>query len=53
LVEDAYCLNPGLNVSASTQKIVSELSELGWLFKKVTEWVKNNGEGVQSVSLVA
>jgi gamma-tubulin complex component 3 len=40
-------------VSASTQKIVSELCELGWLYKKVTEWVKNNGEGVQSVSLVA
>jgi gamma-tubulin complex component 3 len=53
LLEDAYCLNPGLNVSASTQKIVSELCELGWLFKKVTEWIKNNGEGVQAVSLVA
>jgi gamma-tubulin complex component 3 len=53
LLEDAYCLNPGLNVSASTHKIVSELCELGWLYKKVTDWVKKHGDGVQSISLVA
>jgi len=40
-------------VSASTHKIVAELAELGWLFKKVNEWLSKNNDARESVSLVA
>ena len=39
-IEDAFCLRPNLIVSHSTRKIVNELCELGWLYKKVSEWMK-------------
>ena len=38
--EDAFTLRPNLVVSHSTRKIVNELCELGWLYKKVNEWLK-------------
>lgn len=42
--EDAYILQPSLLVSPSTRKIINELCELGWLFKKVNDWLKLNVE---------
>jgi gamma-tubulin complex component 3 len=44
LLEDAYILQANLTFSPSTKKIIQELSELGWLFKKVSEWLTRNGE---------
>ena len=41
--EDAFILQHSLMVSPSTRKIVNELCELGWLFKKVNDWVTRNG----------
>jgi gamma-tubulin complex component 3 len=53
LLEDGYVLSSNLTVSASTHKIVAELAELGWLFKKVNEWLSKNNDARESVSLVA
>jgi len=39
LLEDAFILAPNCLVSPSTRKLISELCELGWLFKKVSEWI--------------
>lgn len=39
LLSDAYILSPTVVVSPSTQKLIQELSEIGWLFKKVNEWL--------------
>lgn len=44
LLEDAFILAPNLNISPSTKKIINELSELGWLFKKVNDWLTRNIE---------
>jgi gamma-tubulin complex component 3 len=44
LLEDAYILAPNLTLSPSTRKLVQELSELGWLFKKVNDWLTRNLE---------
>lgn len=35
-------LNQNLAVSGSVRKIVNELAELGWLFKKVNDWLTVN-----------
>ena len=43
LLEDAYVLAPSVTVSPSTHKLINELCELGWLFKKVSDWVQRNG----------
>jgi len=43
LLEDAYVLAPQITVSPSAHKLICELCELGWLFKKVSDWVKRNG----------
>ena len=43
LLEDAYVLSPQVTVSPSTHKLIAELCELGWLYKKVSEWVARNG----------
>ena len=43
LLEDAYVLVPQITVSPSAHKLICELCELGWLFKKVNDWVKRNG----------
>lgn len=42
LLEDAFILSPTAIVSPSTKKIIQELCELGWLFKRVSEWVTRN-----------
>jgi len=44
MLEDAFLLNKDLPVSPSQRKIVNELCELGWLFKKVYEWFRRNIE---------
>ena len=38
--DDAFNLRSNLVVSNSTRKIINELCELGWLYKKVDEWMK-------------
>ena len=38
-------------VSPSTRKIVNELCELGWLFKKVNDWLKLNVETSASMDV--
>ena len=43
MLEDAYVLSQAVTVSPSAHKLISELSELGWLFKKVNDWVAKNG----------
>lgn len=43
LLEDAYVLSTTVTVSPSTHKLICELCELGWLFKKVSDWVNRNG----------
>ena len=43
LLEDAYVLAPHITVSPSALKLIQELCELGWLFKKVNDWVMRNG----------
>lgn len=40
--EDAFVLQLGIQVTPSTRKIINELCELGWLFKKVNDWLKRN-----------
>ena len=42
LLADAYTLTPNATVSPSTQKLISELCEVGWLFKKVNDWVQRH-----------
>lgn len=42
VLEDAYVLQPQAVVSPSVRKIVNELCELGWLFKRVNEWLQLN-----------
>ena len=37
-------MQPSLLVSPSTRKIINELCELGWLYKKVNDWLKLNVE---------
>ena len=43
ILQDAYVLSPAVTVSPSAHKLISELCELGWLFKKVSDWVGKNG----------
>ena len=43
LLEDSYILAPSVTVSPSCHKLICELCELGWLFKKVSDWVGRNG----------
>lgn len=42
--EDAFQLAPSLMVSPSARKIINELCELGWLYKKVNDWLNVNVE---------
>ena len=44
-MEDAFVLALNTNLSPSTKKLVNELCELGWLFKKVNDWLNRNIEG--------
>lgn len=38
LLEDCFIIQPNLGVSDSIRKMVCELCELGWLYRKVTEF---------------
>lgn len=42
ILEDAFVLAPNVNVSSSTRKIVTEMCELGWLYKKVNDFMTRN-----------
>lgn len=42
IIEDAFVLAPNVNVSDSTRKIISEMCELGWLYKKVNDFMTRN-----------
>jgi len=44
LLEDRYILLPMAVVSPSARKLIEELCELGWLFRKVNEWLSRNNE---------
>lgn len=44
MLEDAFALAPNIVVSPSTRKLIGELAELGWLFKKVNDWMTRNIE---------
>jgi len=52
LLEDAYILQPNLAFSPSNKKLIFELCELGWLFKKVFEWLNRHLESHGNVNLV-
>lgn len=43
LLEDSFILAPQVTVSPSTHKLICELCEMGWLYKKVADWVAKNG----------
>jgi len=43
-LEDAFLLSPHLIVSPAANKLINELSELGWLFRKVNDWLSRNFE---------
>lgn len=42
ILEDAYVLAPNVIVSHSTKKLILEMSELGWLFKRVNDFIARN-----------
>ena len=42
MLEDAYTVAPNVVLTPSTKKLVAELCELGWLFKKVNDWNTRN-----------
>lgn len=42
MLEDAYVVAPNVVLTPSTKKLVAELCELGWLFKKVNDWNQRN-----------
>ena len=43
-LEDSYQLSPHVTISPAAKKLVNELCELGWLFKKVNDWLSRNFE---------
>ena len=49
--EDAFILQHSLMVTPSTRKIINELCELGWLFKRVNDWLKRNVETSASMDV--
>jgi gamma-tubulin complex component 3 len=51
VADDAFVLLPSLMISTSARKIVSELCELGWLFKKVNDWLNLNVENVGALEV--
>ena len=52
LLSDAYILSSSVVVSPSTQKLIQELSETGWLFKKVNEWLTRTKKEQQNSQVV-
>jgi len=51
-LEDAYILTPQVTVSPSTGKLIAELCELGWLYKRVNEWLLKHGADQNNVNQV-
>lgn len=43
-LEDGFILLPQVVVSPSAKKLINELCELGWLFRKVNDWLSRNLE---------
>ncbi len=52
LLADAYTLAPNVTVSPSTQKLIQELCEVGWLFKKVNEWLARSSKDQQTSQVI-
>jgi gamma-tubulin complex component 3 len=48
ILEDSYVVQPNLGVSEPVRKMVCELCEMGWLFRKVTEFVSRQLEDLSS-----
>ena len=44
-------LSPSVTVSPSAHKLICELCELGWLFKKVNDWVSRNGSDQSNMNV--
>jgi gamma-tubulin complex component 3 len=44
MLEDSFVIASNITLSPSTRKLISELCELGWLFKKVNDWLTRNLE---------
>jgi hypothetical protein len=44
MLEDGFIIAPNITLSPSTRKLIYELCELGWLFKKVNDWLTRNIE---------
>jgi gamma-tubulin complex component 3 len=42
LLSDAYTLSQNVSVSPSTLKLINELCEVGWLFRKINDWLLRN-----------
>lgn len=45
IVDDAYVVVPNVVLSPSTAKLIAELCELGWLFRRVNEWITRTNNG--------
>mmetsp|Transcript_8706 Transcript_8706/g.17003 ORF Transcript_8706/g.17003 Transcript_8706/m.17003 type:complete len:751 (+) Transcript_8706:47-2299(+) len=48
ILEDSFVIQPNIGVSEPARKMVSELCELGWLFRKVSEFVGRQLEDLSS-----
>lgn len=42
ILEDAYVMAPNVTVSDSVKKIICEMCEMGWLYKKVNDYMVRN-----------
>jgi gamma-tubulin complex component 3 len=52
LLADAYTLAPNVTVTPSTHKLISELCEVGWLFRKVNEWLARSSKDQQTSQVI-
>lgn len=44
ILDDAYVLTSPAVVSPAARKLINELCELGWLFRRVNDWLQRNFE---------
>lgn len=42
MLEDSYVIQPNIGISESSRKFIYELTEMGWLYNKVTHFIANN-----------
>ena len=42
LLEDCYIIQPNIGVSDSVRKMVGELCEMGWMYRKIIEYINMN-----------